>query len=163
MQVEYHLVLHRLFVEILVDELTELHLRHIAEGTVAVLLGIPEQRSAGETDEHHVLPHDGTHGIVQTASLRAVAFVDEHEDVFALGLEAQRVFFSDGLLQILQISVERYACAAVCGYALGVLGMFAELVDEGRYQPFLASMQAAEKVALGGGMMDVVAGIAEIG
>ena len=100
---------------------------------------------------------------MQTASLRTVAFVDEHEDVFALGLEAHRVFFSDDLLQILQIAVERYACAAVCGCVLCALGMLAKLVYEGRHQPFLASMQAAEQVALGGGMMDVVASIAEIG
>jgi hypothetical protein len=52
----------------------------------------------------------------------------------------------------------------VCGCALGALGMFAELVDEGRYiSHSLPPCRQMKQVALGGCMMDVVAGIAEIG
>ena len=45
-----------------------------------------QERSAGETDKHHVLAHDALHGAVEYAALGAMALVDKHIEV-ALCLE----------------------------------------------------------------------------
>ena len=112
-QIEHHAVLHRLVELVGVDV--------AAEDFDALLLVGLQQRRAGEADEHGVR-QDRLHGLVQVAGLRAVALVDEDEEI-AFGLEVGR----QGFLHFFDIAGDVADLFAVF--------LAAEFVDQRAEQP----------------------------